>query len=111
MVVELQSFAVVMQVKVCIAQLTVDGTQNLQVFCANLHGGLEERNAGAVILHLTETLPLQSQVHTGCIHPAGAAKTSCSFNDSLSRNKLRRQDVLITKINKKLSFMDQILCV
>ncbi len=42
MVVELQSFAVVMQVKVCIAQLTIDGTQNLQVFCANLHGGLEE---------------------------------------------------------------------
>ncbi len=79
MVVELQSFAVVMQVKVCIAQLTVDGTQNLQVFCANLHGGLEERDTGAVILHLTETLPLQSQVQTGCLHPARGSKDKLQF--------------------------------
>lgn len=68
---ELQSFAVVLQVKEGIAQLTIDGTQNLQVFCANLHGRLEERNTTPVIPHFTQAFPLQSQVQTGCLHPSG----------------------------------------
>lgn len=78
--VELQGFGVVVQVKVSIAQLTVDGTQHLQVLCANLDGGLKERDARPVVTGFTEPLALQRQLQAGHLHPA-AEKTNQEKNN------------------------------
>lgn len=69
MAVVLQGFAVVVQVEVSVAQLAVDGTEDLQVLRAYLDGRLEERDTGAVVTHLTQALTFQSQLQTGRLHP------------------------------------------
>lgn len=72
--VELQGFSVVVQVKVSIAQLAVDGTQHLQVLRANLDGSFEEGDARPVVAGLTEPLALQRQLQAGHLHPAAEDK-------------------------------------
>lgn len=67
--VELERFGVVLQVEVGVAQLTVDGAEDLQVFRPYLDGGLEEGDACAVIACLTQTLALQRQLQTRRLHP------------------------------------------
>lgn len=69
MPVELQRLSVVMQVKVSIAQLTVDGAQHLQVLCAHLDGRFKERDARPVVAHFTEPFALQRQLQAGHLHP------------------------------------------
>lgn len=70
MPVELLGLGVVVQVKVRVAQLAVDGAQHLQVLRSDLDGGFEEGDAGPVVAHLTEALALQSQFQAGDLHPA-----------------------------------------
>lgn len=67
--VELHGFSVVVQVEVSIAQLTVDGTQHLQVLCANLDGRLKEGDTRPEITGFTEPLTLQRQLQAGRLHP------------------------------------------
>lgn len=75
MAVELEGFNVVVQVKVSIAQLTVDGTQHLQVLCADLDGRFKEGDARSVVTGFTEPLALQRQLQAGHLHST-AEKTS-----------------------------------
>lgn len=77
--VELQGFHVVMQVKVSIAQLTVDGAQHLQVLCANLDGSFKEGDARPVVTGFAEALALQRQLQAGHLHPT-AGKRRESLN-------------------------------
>lgn len=72
--VELEGFRVVMQVKVSVAQLTVDGTQHLQVLCANLDGSFKEGDARPVVTGFTEALALQRQLQAGHLHPTAGEK-------------------------------------
>lgn len=58
----LQGFVVLLQVKVGIAQLAVDGAKNLEVLCSNLDGRLKEGNTGTIVTSLTKPLTFQSQV-------------------------------------------------
>lgn len=60
----LQGFVILLQVKVGVAQLAVDGAEDLQVICSDLDGRLEEGDAAAIVVELTEPLTLQSQVQT-----------------------------------------------
>ena len=75
MSVELQGLCVVMQVKISVAQLTVDGTQHLKVLCAHLDGSFKEGDACSVVAHLTEPLPLQRQLQARHLHPAANTST------------------------------------
>lgn len=70
MPVELLRLGVVVQVKVRVAQLAVDGAQHLQVLRSHLDGGFEEGDACPVVAHLTEALALQGQFQAGDLHPA-----------------------------------------
>ena len=45
--------------------------EDLKVLGSHLDGRLEERHAGPIVPGLTEPLPLQSQVQTRRLHPAG----------------------------------------
>lgn len=74
--VELQGFNVVMKVKVSVAQLAVDGTQHLQVLCANLDGGFKEGDSRPVVPGFTEPLALQRQLQAGHLHPRTEKKPS-----------------------------------
>ena len=56
----LQGLVILLQVKVGIAQLAVDGTEDLEVLCSNLDGRLKERHTGTVVTSLTEPLTFQS---------------------------------------------------
>lgn len=58
----LQSLIILLQVKVCISKLAVDGTEDLKVLCSDLDGRLEERHTSAIVTSLTEPLAFQSQV-------------------------------------------------
>lgn len=69
MAVELERFGVVLQVEVGVAQLAVDGAEDLQVLCPYLDGGLKERDTCAVITCLTQTLSLQRKLQTRGLHP------------------------------------------
>lgn len=70
MPVELLRLGVVVQVKVRVAQLAVDGAQHLQVLGSHLDGGFKEGDARPVVAHLAEPLTLQSQFQAGDLHPA-----------------------------------------
>lgn len=69
MPVKLQSLGVVVQVEVGVAQLAVDSTKDLQVFCAHLDGSFKKGDACPVIAHLTEALTLQRQLQARNLHP------------------------------------------
>lgn len=69
MAVELKRFGVVLQVEVGIAQLAVDGAEDLQVLRPYLDGGLKEGDTCSVITRLTQTLSLQRQLQTRGFHP------------------------------------------
>lgn len=70
MSVELLGLSVVVQVKVRVAQLAVDGAQHLQVLGSHLDGGFKEGDACPVVAHLAEPLTLQSEFQAGDLHPA-----------------------------------------
>lgn len=69
MAVELERLGVVLQVEVGVAQLAVDGAEDLQVLRPDLDGGLEEGDASTVITRLAQTLSLQCQLQTRGFHP------------------------------------------
>jgi len=70
----LQGFVVLLKVEVGVAQLAVDGAEDLKVLRSNLDRGLEEGHADAVVAGLTEPLAFQSQVQTRRLHPAGSGR-------------------------------------
>lgn len=69
MFVVFQGFAVLFEVEVGVAQLAVDGTEGLQVFCADLHGCLEKRCSPFKVPGLAEPLSFQGQLQAGGLHP------------------------------------------
>lgn len=69
MPVKFQSLGVVMQVKVGIAQLAVDGTEHLQILCAHLNSSFKEGDTCSVVAHFTEPFTLQRQLQAGHLHP------------------------------------------
>lgn len=60
----LQGFVILLEVKVGISQLAVDGAKYLKVLGSNLDGRLKEGHAGAIVPSLTQPLTFQSQVQT-----------------------------------------------
>ena len=58
MLVVFESFAVLRQIEVGIAELTVDGAQCLQIIGADVDSRLEELYSGATISHLAQSFPL-----------------------------------------------------
>lgn len=66
----LQGFVVLLQVKVGVAQLAVDGAEDLEVLCTDLDGRLKEGHASPIVASLAEALAFQSEVQTRCFHPA-----------------------------------------
>lgn len=88
--VELQGFHVVMQVKVGVAQLTVDGTQHLQVLCAHLDGRLKEGHPRPVVPGFTEPLALQRQLQAGHLHPTAGNKSPKVWNQDGMKLESRR---------------------
>lgn len=66
----LQGFVVFLQVKVGVAQLAVDGAEDLEVLCSDLDGRLKEGHASPIVAGLAEALAFQSEVQTRCFHPA-----------------------------------------
>ena len=66
----LEGFIILLQVKVGVSQLAVDGAEDLKVLRSNLDGRLKERHAGAIVASLTEPLALQGQVQARRLHPA-----------------------------------------
>lgn len=60
----LQGFVILLEVKIGIAQLAVDGAEDLKVLSSDLDGRLKERHAGSIVASLTEPLTFQSQVQT-----------------------------------------------
>lgn len=98
MPVELLGLSVVVQVKVRVAQLAVDGAQHLQVLGSHLDGGFKEGDARPVVAHLAEPLTLQSEFQAGDLHPAadggrgGSQRAKlllfkCYFNFALQKSK------------------------
>lgn len=69
-----QGFAVFLEVEVGIAQLAVDGTEGLQVFCSDLDGSLEESCSAFKVAGLAQTLSFQSQLQAGGLHPTGGTR-------------------------------------
>lgn len=59
-----QGFVILLQVKVSIAKLTIDGAEDLEVLGSNLDGRLKERNTSTIITGLTEPFTFQRQVQT-----------------------------------------------
>lgn len=70
MPVVLQSFGVLLEVKVGIAQLAVDGAQDLEVLRSHLDGRLKEGHAGPIVSRLAQALALQGEVQARRLHPA-----------------------------------------
>lgn len=106
--VELEGFSVVMQVKVSIAQLTVDGTQHLQVLRAHLHGSFKEGDARSVVACFTEPLALQRQLQAGHLHPTvdrTRVSLKVKFKNKIKQNKIpkpkRLDDLLWVKPTAK----------
>lgn len=60
----LQGFIILLEVKVGISQLAVDGAEDLEVLCSNLDGRFKEGHTCPVVTSLTEPLTFQSQVQT-----------------------------------------------
>lgn len=93
MPVELQGFHVVVQVKVGVAQLTVDGAQHLQVFCADLDGRLEEGDPRPVVPGFTEPLALQRQFQARHLHPiVGGEKKKSPKVKNQDKIKLKKPE-------------------
>lgn len=57
-----QRFAVVLHVKICIAELTVDGAHRLEIFRPDATGSLEKLNAQLAVASLAQSLALQCQL-------------------------------------------------
>lgn len=91
MPVELLGLGVVVQVKVGVAQLAVDGAQHLQVLCSDLDGGFEEGDACSVVAHLTEALALQGQFQAGDLHPAADRSRVSHSHCSSGSAKVRKR--------------------
>lgn len=77
-----QGFAVFLEVEVGIAQLAVDGTEGLQVFCSDLDGSLEESCSTFKVPGLAQALSFQSQLQAGGLHPAGGDMPVSKINTS-----------------------------
>ena len=60
----LQSFNILLKMKVGISQLAVDSTEDLKVLCSYLQGRLKKGHTCAIVTCLTETLAFQSQIQT-----------------------------------------------
>lgn len=64
-----QGFSILLEVEVGVAQLAVDGTEGLQVFCAHLDGCLKKRRPAFKVSGLAQTFSFQSQLQAGRLHP------------------------------------------
>lgn len=107
--VELEGFSVVMQVKVSVAQLTVDGTQHLQVLCANLDGSFKEGDACPVVTGFTEPLALQRQLQAGHLHPtAGKSRVSLKARnqDKIKVQRLREAPEILLWVKPAADCLD-----
>lgn len=72
----LQGFVVLLQVKVGVAQLAVDGAQDLKVLRSHLDGRLKEGHAGPIVSRLAQALALQGEVQARRLHPAEPRRVS-----------------------------------
>ena len=65
---KLEGLAVLLQVEVGVADLTVDGAQSLQLRRTYLYGGLEELDSRATVARLTEAFAFQRHVKARALH-------------------------------------------
>lgn len=56
----LQGFVVLLQVKVGISQLAVDGAEYLKIFGSHLDGWLKKRDADSIVTDFTEPFTFKS---------------------------------------------------
>ena len=68
MLVVFESFAVLRQIEVRIAELTVDGAESLEIVRTDADGRLKELYPGATVSDLAQPLTLQSELHTRAFH-------------------------------------------
>lgn len=64
-----QGFSILLEVKVGVAQLAVDGSEGLQVFCADLDGCLKKCRPAFKVSGLAQTFSFQCQLQAGGLHP------------------------------------------
>ena len=80
-----QGLGVLLQVEICVAQLTVDGTESLQVLRPHLHCCFEEGCPSFEVPSLAQALSFQGQFQTGRLHSA-KSKTVISRGVRLQRS-------------------------
>ena len=68
MLVVFEGFAVLRQIEVRVAELTVDGAQCLEIVRTDTDRRLKVLYSGTTVADLAQPLPLQGQLHTRAFH-------------------------------------------